>query len=75
MRFYLTFCFLGFKVVKKRTMNLFNGSEDFEFSNFIWLVGNLWLVRFSNFIWFRILSDYLVVFHVTVESIKTFRIG
>ena len=26
-----------FKVVKKRTMNLFKGSEDFGFSNFIWL--------------------------------------
>ena len=37
MRFYLTFGFLGFKVVKKRTVNLFNGSEDFGFSNFIWL--------------------------------------
>ena len=37
MRFYLTFGFLGFKVVKKRTMNLFKGSEDFGFSSFIWL--------------------------------------
>ena len=37
MRFYLTFGFLGFKVVKKRTMNLFKGSEDFGFSNFVWL--------------------------------------
>ena len=26
MRFYLTFGFLGFKVVKKETMNLFIGS-------------------------------------------------
>ena len=32
MRFYLTFGFLGFKVFKKRTMNLFKGSEDFGFS-------------------------------------------
>ena len=24
-------CFLGFKVVKKRTMNLFKGSKDFRF--------------------------------------------
>ena len=37
MHFYVTFGFLGFKVVKKRTMNLFKGSEDFGFSNFIWL--------------------------------------
>ena len=29
MCFYLTFGFLKFKVVKKRTMNLFKGSEDF----------------------------------------------
>ena len=36
MRFYLTFGFLG-KVVKKRTMNLFKGGEDFGFSNFMWL--------------------------------------
>ena len=27
MRFCLTFGFLGFKVVKKRTMNLFKGSD------------------------------------------------
>ena len=33
MRFYLNFAFLGFKVVNKRTMNLFKGGEDFEFSN------------------------------------------
>ena len=32
MHFYLTFGFLGFKIVKKRTMNLFKGSEDFRFS-------------------------------------------
>ena len=31
------FSFLRFKVVNKRTMNLFKGSEDFEFLNFIWL--------------------------------------
>ena len=37
IRFYLTFGFLGFKVVNKRTMNLFKGSEDFGYSNFIWL--------------------------------------
>ena len=36
MRFY-DFGFLGFKVVKKGTMNLFKGSENFRFSNFIWL--------------------------------------
>ena len=36
-RFYLTFGFLEFKVVKKWTVNLFKGSEDFGFSNFIWL--------------------------------------
>ena len=34
--FYLTFGFLRFKVVNKQTMNLFKGSEDFGFSNFIW---------------------------------------
>ena len=33
MHFYLTFGFLGVKVVKKRTTNLFKGSEDFGFSN------------------------------------------
>ena len=37
MRFYLTFGFLGFKIVNKGTMDLFKGSEDFGFSNFIWL--------------------------------------
>ena len=37
MQLYLTFGFLGFKVVKKLTMNLFKESEDFGFSNFIWL--------------------------------------
>ena len=30
MRFDLTFGFLRFKIVKKRTMNFFKGSEDFE---------------------------------------------
>ena len=28
MRFYLTFGFLGFKVVSKRTMNLFKGIQE-----------------------------------------------
>ena len=37
MRFYLTFSLLGFKVINKGKMNLFKGSEDFEFSNFIYL--------------------------------------
>ena len=37
MRFYLTFAFLGLKVVNKQTMNVFKGIEDFGFSNFIWL--------------------------------------
>ena len=37
MRFYQIFGFLRFKVVKKRTMNLFKGSEDFGFFTFIWL--------------------------------------
>ena len=32
MHFYLTIGFLGFKVVKKWTMNIFKGKEDFEFS-------------------------------------------
>ena len=36
MCFYLIFSFLGFKVITKRTINLFEGSEDFVFSNFIW---------------------------------------
>ena len=31
MHFYLTFGFLGFKLVKKRTMNYFKGSEGFGF--------------------------------------------
>ena len=29
MRFYLTFGFIGFKIVNKGTMDLFKGSEDF----------------------------------------------
>ena len=37
MRFYLTFGFLGLKVVKKQTMDLFEGSEDLGFSSFVWL--------------------------------------
>ena len=37
MCFNLTFSFLGCKVMKKGTMNLSKGSEDFGFSNFIWL--------------------------------------
>ena len=35
MRFYLTFGFVGFKIVNKGTMDLFKGSEDFGFSNFM----------------------------------------
>ena len=35
MRFYLTFSFLRLKVVNKRTMNLFKGSQDFIFLNYI----------------------------------------
>ena len=34
---YLIFSFLRFKVVEKQTMNLFESSKDFIFSNFIWL--------------------------------------
>ena len=37
MCFYLIFGFFRFKVVDKRTLNLFEGSEDSGFSNFIWL--------------------------------------
>ena len=37
MRFYLTFGFLDFKIVNKGTMNLFKGSEDFRFSDIVWL--------------------------------------
>ena len=37
MRFYLTSGFLGFKIINKGTMNLFKGSENLEFSNFIGL--------------------------------------
>ena len=37
MGFYLTFGFLGFKIVNKGTMNPFKGSKDFGFSNFILL--------------------------------------
>ena len=29
-------CSLKFKVVNKRTMNLFKSSKEFGFSNFIW---------------------------------------
>ena len=35
MGFYLAFDFVGFKIVNKGTMDLFKGSEDFGFSNFI----------------------------------------
>ena len=38
MHFYLIFGFLGFKVIKKLTINLFKGSEDFRFLNlFGWI--------------------------------------
>ena len=37
MHFYLTFGFVGNKIVNKGTMDLFKGSEDFGFSNFMWL--------------------------------------
>ena len=35
MRFYLTFGFVGFKIANRGTMDLFKGSEDFGFSNFM----------------------------------------
>ena len=35
--FYVIFSFFVFKVDGKRTMNIFEGSEDFRFSNSIWL--------------------------------------
>ena len=35
MHFYLTFGFLAFKAVNKRTMNLSKGSEDFGFLNLV----------------------------------------
>ena len=31
MRFYMNFSFFIFKVINKRMMNLFEGSEDFDF--------------------------------------------
>ena len=37
MRFYMTFGFLGFKPLHRRRMNPLEGSEDFGFSDFIWL--------------------------------------
>ena len=37
MHFYMTFGFIGFKVLNERTMNLLEGSEDFGFSDLIWL--------------------------------------
>ena len=37
MHFYLTLGFLGFKVIKKGTMDLLKGSEDFGFSNLVGL--------------------------------------
>ena len=37
MRFYLIFSFFRFKGADKQMMNLFKGSDDFGFSNFIWL--------------------------------------
>ena len=35
MGIYLTFGFLGFQVVKKRTMNLLKGSEDLHESSWL----------------------------------------
>ena len=37
MCFYAVFSFFKFQVVDKRTMNLYEGTEDFRFSNFMWL--------------------------------------
>ena len=34
MRFYLTFGFLGFKIAKKKTMNLYKGSVRFQIFDF-----------------------------------------
>ena len=37
MPFYQNLGFLGFKIVNKGTMDFIKGSEDFGYSNFIWL--------------------------------------
>ena len=58
MRFYLTFGFLGFKVVNKREINLFKSSKDFGLSNFIWLTEAEFLQCFFKLI----VSTKLVIF-------------
>ena len=62
MRFYLTFGVLGSKVVNKRTMNLFKGSEYFQFSNFTWLNQKYKpALSKSDFAWFNSYFMRLVI--------------
>ena len=52
MRFYLTFGFLGFKVVNKRTMNIFKDSEDVGFLNLSgWIEKNKSTLSKLDFSW------------------------
>ena len=57
---FLTFGVLGFKVVNKRTMNLFKGSQDFDFqilSSQIELYLGYILNKKLDYIWIRL--DYI----------------
>ena len=57
---FLTFGVLGFKVVNKRTMNLFKGSQDFDFqilSSQIELYLDYILNKKLDYIWIRL--DYI----------------
>ena len=82
MRFYLTFGFFGFNIVKKRTMNLLKGSEDFGLSNFIWLGLLLNFKSFTSFSYKLSFIKCLIVrsfiicnnwnsFHDDIENIKS----
>ena len=52
MRFYLNFGFLGFKVVKKRTMNFLKGSKDFGFRNLCgWIEKYKHALSKSDYFW------------------------
>ena len=55
MRFYLTFGFIGFKIVNKGTMDLFKGSEDFE--NFL---SELYRKLFILAFYYRLLHSYKI---------------
>ena len=68
MRFYLTFGFLGFKVVKKREMNFFKGSEDFRFSNLSgWIEKYKPALSKSDSSWDNSYCARLVIFSLAVN--------